>query len=704
MTRRWWLMVITVVYGDNGGMRVGKNKGRRLVGGGGSFSLIFDSSSSSSNPNRFHFSNPKLMDFQSLNRRELQALCKFNKIPANMTNVAMADALKSLETVEGIEEILNSSRSESAGSSIESPEKIEITSPRVPRTSCRTSTRQKVKKIEESVPATASRTTGRGVRRQLVGEVNELKTPMVSSTRKKAPTTSCRNMGSQLNECEEVAKNDCLDHEKKCIPNTPVAIATHSRRKGTTALTHQDTVKKETAVHRVYSTRRSTRLTAKKSAEPGAMERERNEPVKIDSFLDEASVASEEDLGHLVPEKNVGSGSGSIEIPCESNISSEDTEDKVGEGSVEKCDVGVSKAKVEDICNAFEKLDVLVVDGSDQNLMIKKGLHVDGPLESEEEKVDCCSELDNNIEVKSVEIFEQGANMDSEETHNVGGKLVLNEANNSEEKDDQVDNLKPDTVLVPEEHSDSFFYDKASLSSEADDVDADAISFDIGNPNNPWMMKHEDTSFAVSETKNEIPEHNVDDVVLVDFVNHNEQEPNMDFESLAEEPQESLTEKTDVNVVPTIYGEFDLNSEQLNQEAEKTMDDADKISHESVADDSFIKEETQFPTKSTDHPMKKQTLSNGPTSISEVTSDNNENSEAAVQVVVVEENKSINGGAVDEKPKSLNEISMRKLKKQLKALSIKSNTITDKDDKVGEARPALQAVCDNQLITGEMEN
>ncbi|KAG2293608.1 hypothetical protein Bca52824_040277 [Brassica carinata] len=38
------------------------------------------------------------MDFHSLLRRDLQFLCKRNKIPAKMTNLAMADALKSLET------------------------------------------------------------------------------------------------------------------------------------------------------------------------------------------------------------------------------------------------------------------------------------------------------------------------------------------------------------------------------------------------------------------------------------------------------------------------------------------------------------------------------------------------------------------------------------------------------------------------------
>ncbi|XP_026397506.1 chromatin-remodeling ATPase INO80-like isoform X2 [Papaver somniferum] len=45
------------------------------------------------------------MDFHTLARRELQALCKKNKIPANMTNVTMADALSALTMVDGVEDI-----------------------------------------------------------------------------------------------------------------------------------------------------------------------------------------------------------------------------------------------------------------------------------------------------------------------------------------------------------------------------------------------------------------------------------------------------------------------------------------------------------------------------------------------------------------------------------------------------------------------
>ncbi|KAG8071988.1 hypothetical protein GUJ93_ZPchr0006g43325 [Zizania palustris] len=45
------------------------------------------------------------MDFHALSRRVLQALCKRNGVRANMTNAAMADALQSLPSVEGIDEI-----------------------------------------------------------------------------------------------------------------------------------------------------------------------------------------------------------------------------------------------------------------------------------------------------------------------------------------------------------------------------------------------------------------------------------------------------------------------------------------------------------------------------------------------------------------------------------------------------------------------
>ncbi|KAM0934086.1 hypothetical protein DsansV1_C32g0220281 [Dioscorea sansibarensis] len=74
------------------------------------------------------------MDFHSLPRRELQALCKKNKIPANMTNIAMADALQTLQTVEGLDGIQE----------FLSPSKESMMSPDLPRTGRRTSVRRRM--------------------------------------------------------------------------------------------------------------------------------------------------------------------------------------------------------------------------------------------------------------------------------------------------------------------------------------------------------------------------------------------------------------------------------------------------------------------------------------------------------------------------------------------------------------------------------
>ncbi|XP_058206382.1 uncharacterized protein LOC131319937 isoform X6 [Rhododendron vialii] len=102
------------------------------------------------------------MDFHSLKRRDLQALCKRNKIPANITNVAMADALTALDVVQGIEEFLNPS-------SVESPEKTVKASPCVPRTGGRTTTSRKSIK-EEAASVQISTRARRGTRKATAEE------------------------------------------------------------------------------------------------------------------------------------------------------------------------------------------------------------------------------------------------------------------------------------------------------------------------------------------------------------------------------------------------------------------------------------------------------------------------------------------------------------------------------------------------------
>ncbi|KAL5565132.1 hypothetical protein UlMin_028296 [Ulmus minor] len=162
------------------------------------------------------------MDFHSLTRKELQALSKRNKIPANITNVAMADALVALQHVEGLEEILNKSTSDSQ----QFPEETMIGSPEAPRTSCRTTTRQKPIK-------------------------------------------------------EEQGNSD--------VHNTPAPLTGRRRAVPVSARQRTESCKVESLVQRVYSTRRSVRLL-EKTMEKLTMDEDGNtESIKMDDLDDDST-------------------------------------------------------------------------------------------------------------------------------------------------------------------------------------------------------------------------------------------------------------------------------------------------------------------------------------------------------------------------------------------------------------------------------
>uniref|UniRef100_A0A7N0VAP3 Uncharacterized protein n=1 Tax=Kalanchoe fedtschenkoi TaxID=63787 RepID=A0A7N0VAP3_KALFE len=180
------------------------------------------------------------MDFHGLPRKQLQALCKQNKIPANMTNVTMADALASLDHVEGVGEVVQP----------QSARKAEAGSPEVPRTATRTSTRAKKLALESTGTVSLS---GARTRKKLVDDdaVEEEKkeagkTPAVASSRKRAPAAASR--------------------KKMEVPTT----------------------------QKVYGTRRSVRLIENKLSEMCLGESgKRNQPIKIDDELSSEMTESE---------------------------------------------------------------------------------------------------------------------------------------------------------------------------------------------------------------------------------------------------------------------------------------------------------------------------------------------------------------------------------------------------------------------------
>ncbi|MBA0555011.1 hypothetical protein Golob_014079, partial [Gossypium lobatum] len=176
------------------------------------------------------------MDFDCLTRKELQFLCKRNKIPANITNVAMADALKALEIVEGLEEFKNQSQS---------PEKtMNKTSQEIPSTISRTSTRRKPTKEEHQTAQSTVRTR--------------------KTTRRTAE----------------------LDEENKNlnVTETPATPALRSGRRrpgvGSTRRKVEDTLQTG------YGTRRSVRLLEKCMEGLSLKESEKMEPVKADEMVE----------------------------------------------------------------------------------------------------------------------------------------------------------------------------------------------------------------------------------------------------------------------------------------------------------------------------------------------------------------------------------------------------------------------------------
>ncbi|XP_009765867.1 uncharacterized protein [Nicotiana sylvestris] len=235
------------------------------------------------------------MDFHSFTRRELQALCKKNKIPANLTNVAMADALQSLEFVDSIEEILSSCESETANSSMESPGNSEIVTS-VPRTCRRATQRKAIKHDPETLQTlTRSRCITRG---KVVRDVDEAKndmheTPALPTTRRRAAATSVRaKLESAMKECEPKEKiGDWIQGEMKDVPKTP-AVLTSQRKE-----------LKASSVRQVYSTRRSARIAGKPMHE-STQENEMSGTLTFDAFTEETEENLEVDSEQYSIHKN----------------------------------------------------------------------------------------------------------------------------------------------------------------------------------------------------------------------------------------------------------------------------------------------------------------------------------------------------------------------------------------------------------------
>ncbi|KAK8698267.1 hypothetical protein V6N13_114392 [Hibiscus sabdariffa] len=222
------------------------------------------------------------MDFHSLTRKELQFLCKKNKIPANITNVAMADALKALELVEGLEELQNQSQS---------PEKT--VNKEILGTVTRTSTRRKPSKDEHQSTQSTIR------------------------TRKSARKTT----GVEENKNLNVPEIEVKDQRKSDVTETP--LPSGRRRPGVESTRSRVKDLKEGSLQRVYGTRQSVRLLEKSMAGLCIKESEKK-PVKVDEMVEGEDGS------------NTSQSGATLELPLARNLSASLEDERELEADVEE--------------------------------------------------------------------------------------------------------------------------------------------------------------------------------------------------------------------------------------------------------------------------------------------------------------------------------------------------------------------------------
>ncbi|XP_023532582.1 uncharacterized protein PF11_0207-like isoform X2 [Cucurbita pepo subsp. pepo] len=362
------------------------------------------------------------MDFRSLSRRELQALCKRNKIPANTTNVAMADALSVLPLVEGIEEFLNGE-----GSGVpESPMKQEFVNSEILRTAQRTTTRRKTVKDESVTTRTRRAAAARCTEESENRDLNAvLTTPSLASGRRRtaAASSACKKVDFQMTvDVVEKEDND-LDQEKNDIEKTPSIVESRKRVAAASTRRRTETRNNGATERRVYSTRRSARLLEKSMESLSLGGDEKREPISVHMSFDEMpdSIGSVKEDTSIEVESVKEDTSIEVESVKEDTSIEETESNKTDESKLDDDDLEESK-KTDEI-----KLDddlELEIDNQVKNKLESVVKVSEAEPEVDLDSLNCeaenlstaqndCSETeapDNNLNVKCLPEVEEEAN------------------------------------------------------------------------------------------------------------------------------------------------------------------------------------------------------------------------------------------------------------------------------------------------------
>nr|GLL19920.1 myb-like protein X isoform X1 [Ipomoea trifida] len=594
------------------------------------------------------------MDFHTLTRRELQALCKVNKIPANMTNVAMANALKALEFVEGIEEVMKPSESEIENSSLESPEKSDMMSS-APRTSRRAAIRPE---ISQTMTRTRRSTRRMPPEDQVKNDVIE--TPAAPTARRRAATTSVSSkMESLLKECVDTEQDgEQTLNEKKDLPKTPGTRLTSRRRQ----------VKENTSVRPVYSTRRSARLASKYEEESSKEDAEMSQTATFDSFTDETyeflDVNSKLCSLHLDDEQGkTGADSSAFSNGNENqNVASKELGADMHQNSEEHA--------TEEIINGLIE-NYATVDGKESNdveVDLQQG--ADLVLEGQEavcdnmagEVSECVVEKaveDVNLQPKFQEVVVIGEQL---------GAASCNEELDTNENSEccEVDDLCKEGHIGLEVVGNGII-----LTKQLDEV---INTKEISNTD----VEVEDVNDEEELDTKENSECGVEDHGMV---LDNEEEPNTDEISEQDVSSDHMQEEKLVD--PASEDLVDPNSTlMLDPPAHISVSDV----AETDSDNTFQSNKTTTPREPVNHVV--------------VTDDKENVDNSGMKLVVTKEKLKKKGNAEVKNQKPLEDLSLRQLTKMMKELKIQN---AEKIAKAAVSRPALQHVPENCLV-GESRN
>ncbi|CAH8320174.1 unnamed protein product [Eruca vesicaria subsp. sativa] len=626
------------------------------------------------------------MDFHSLLRRDLQFLCKRNKIPANMTNLAMADALKSLEIVEGLDEYM----SQADSNVLQSPTSV-----------------------AKLPPSTAARTTRR-------------KTAMKAETQSRLVSKSLDGEMDQENAVQEQKINSVN------VAKTPAARST---RKGVVAASGSSKVqesKKSELVQSVYSTRRSTRLLEKCMADLSLVTKETEQKVSVqekkldgsEERSEGAEVAPGRDLSASMEkewemlENDSDYVTGGLEISVENTETLEvmsaekepenglvqgDKQEETLQANEAICEEGLKKndndQEIIDLENSvdLESENSLVQgDKQEETLQANETIGEEGSEKKENDQK--IIDLENCVDLDEILVLEHA----NTETNNENKELMngiqavesLGEVGNLEtEQAIQENDSEPEKISTFHEETvvDQPDGDSETEPQEDDSgVDSDStISEADSNQSN-----HQETEQAIQEIDSETVKINTfDEATMVYQTEPEEDDSGADSDgTISEADSNQAVHGSDIAEEEMILSESEGSvtaptpPSLLLEEAEVKTAPLSPFAAESIS--------SQYP-----RPNKSAATTPSKNSAMKLVSvDNNNNKENNMEMMVTVVNNSDNSEikAEDKKPKkkvefdeeNLKDISIRQLVKLVKELSIKGSN----------SRTALQVLPGNNQI------